>query len=471
MKNKFNQISSKEWLPYQKSWYLYKDEEKLVKDTVRFFTDYTLKSVVGYIGDNYEEFKELCTNEMLESVEIEGETQLSLQFLYVDIRNDLKRTESIEEYLELESRILNKIEAVKDNLIDKRFLCVLALNKHIGNKYLPLAWQIGKAISSVLLLKDEKIICRGENVDGGIFTPTGSYEYQLFFRRDDSIPLRKENVNFLGNGDEKESVYIQNEIGLPSWYILKPQSRSKLEVLHPAKYPESLAEMYIKKFTREDDYVLDPMSGTGSSQLAALKNKRNGIGTELSEFFCGIANKRCTTYLNPPKTLFDDEIMTNTCEILNMDARKIDSNVFSQIDYLVTSPPYWDMLNMKGAENQAKRVERGLQTNYSESDKDMGNVTDYGQFIEELSDIYINISKGMENGSYMTIVVKNIKKKGLNYPLAWDLSEKLTNKGLVLVKETFWCQDDLNLAPYGYGNTWVSNTFHQYCLSYQVSVK
>jgi hypothetical protein len=69
----------------------------------------------------------------------------------------------------------------------------------------------------------------------------------------------------------------------------------------------------------------------------------------------------------------------------------------------------------------------------------------------------------------MTIVVKNIKKKGRNYPFAWDLAHALQEK-LILLPEAFWCQDDIRIAPYGYGNTWVSNTFHQYCLSFQKPV-
>jgi hypothetical protein len=76
----------------------------------------------------------------------------------------------------------------------------------------------------------------------------------------------------------------------------------------------------------------------------------------------------------------------------------------------------------------------------------------------------------MKPGSYITIVVKNIKKKGRNYPFAWDLAHALQQK-LILLPEVFWCQDDISIAPYGYGNTWVSNTFHQYCLTFQVPVK
>jgi hypothetical protein len=123
------------------------------------------------------------------------------------------------------------------------------------------------------------------------------------------------------------------------------------------------------------------------------------------------------------------------------------------------------MLNMKGAENQAKRIKSGLQTNYSDSDDDLGNINDYDFFVDSLIEIYRNLSIILVDGARVTIVVKNIKKKGSNYPFAWDLSRKL-QPYYELAEESFWLQDDISIAPFGYGNTWVSNTFHQYCLTF-----
>jgi hypothetical protein len=134
---------------------------------------------------------------------------------------------------------------------------------------------------------------------------------------------------------------------------------------------------------------------------------------------------------------------------------------------MVTSPPYWDMLNMKGAENQMNRKRKGLQLNYSEDSNDLGNIGEYNMFIDELVDIYKKTISIMKPGGYLTIIVKNIKKGGVNYPFAWDLSRKL-GESLTILPEVFWLQDDLRIAPYGYGNTWVSNTFHQYCLNFQI---
>jgi hypothetical protein len=121
---------------------------------------------------------------------------------------------------------------------------------------------------------------------------------------------------------------------------------------------------------------------------------------------------------------------------------------------------------MKGAEVQASRKAKGLQTNYSDHENDLGNLDDYENFVTVLMDIYEKTIVKLKSGGHFTIIVKNIKKKGKLYPLAFDLTFRL--KEFIHFKQCgFWCQDDLQIAPYGYKHTWVSNTFHHYCLTFQ----
>jgi hypothetical protein len=74
--------------------------------------------------------------------------------------------------------------------------------------------------------------------------------------------------------------------------------------------------------------------------------------------------------------------------------------------------------------------------------------------------------KPISRRAYLTIIVKNAKKGGKIYPLAWDLARMLGNT-YILKDEKIWCQDNQRLAPYGFGNAWVSNTFHHYCLQFR----
>ena len=55
---------------------------------------------------------------------------------------------------------------------------------------------------------------------------------------------------------------------------------------HSAVFPESLPEWFIKLFTKESDWVLDPFMGSGTTMKAAQKMLRNSIGIEiLKEYY------------------------------------------------------------------------------------------------------------------------------------------------------------------------------------------
>lgn len=55
---------------------------------------------------------------------------------------------------------------------------------------------------------------------------------------------------------------------------------------HSAVFPEALPEWFIKLFTREGDWVLDPFMGSGTTNKVAQRIGRNSIGIEiLSEYF------------------------------------------------------------------------------------------------------------------------------------------------------------------------------------------
>ena len=63
-----------------------------------------------------------------------------------------------------------------------------------------------------------------------------------------------------------------------TWFIHNPPPRKKAEMLHPAKYPEDMIEMFVKFFTKPGEVVFDPFLGTGSTLVAAHNTQRNGIG-------------------------------------------------------------------------------------------------------------------------------------------------------------------------------------------------
>ena len=63
---------------------------------------------------------------------------------------------------------------------------------------------------------------------------------------------------------------------------------------HPAQYPEKLIERIVLASTNENDIVLDPFMGSGTTAAVAKKLKRNYLGYEIVPEYIDICNNRLT---------------------------------------------------------------------------------------------------------------------------------------------------------------------------------
>lgn len=217
---------------------------------------------------------------------------------------------------------------------------------------------------------------------------------------------------------------------------------------HPATYSPTMVSEFIKFFTKEGDVVLDPFSGIGSTLVACKRTGRIGFGIELNRKYFEIIKKRVPDFKD---------------NIFNADCRNLDKLNLPIINYSISSPPYWDVLNRSTDGFKKEREDKGLDVSYSDAVNDLGNIDDYDTFLKEVCSVYIKMYDLLAKGSYITIIVKNIKKGGRMYPLAWDMAREL-GKLYVLKDEKIWIQDKIGLSPYGYPSSWASNILHHYCL-------
>lgn len=61
---------------------------------------------------------------------------------------------------------------------------------------------------------------------------------------------------------------------------------------HTAIYPEQLPEFFIKSGSKENDIILDPFVGSGTTCKVAKELNRNYIGIDISQEYCNIAEER-----------------------------------------------------------------------------------------------------------------------------------------------------------------------------------
>ena len=114
-----------------------------------------------------------------------------------------------------------------------------------------------------------------------------------------------------GNGSHKETNRNYGKYGkaediitdekYPSSIITFPKGHSKEDWLHPTAKPVPLLQYLIRTYSNEGDLVLDNFAGSGSTCIAAIREKRNFIGKELDKHFFEVANERIKHELREPK--------------------------------------------------------------------------------------------------------------------------------------------------------------------------
>lgn len=76
------------------------------------------------------------------------------------------------------------------------------------------------------------------------------------------------------------------------WVIPNVKSNHVEKTDHPCQFPVELIERLVLSMTNEDDWVLDPFLGTGTSIIAAIRHKRRGAGAEMLEKYVKLAKNR-----------------------------------------------------------------------------------------------------------------------------------------------------------------------------------
>lgn len=239
-----------------------------------------------------------------------------------------------------------------------------------------------------------------------------------------------------------------------SWFVLRNKNRDKTVINHPAKFPEELAIKYIEFFTKQNDFVFDPFIGVGSTAVASKSLQRNYSGIEINKEFYDITKLR-----------------VDIDNIILGDSRLIENYKINNVDFILTSPPYWNILKKKRGNSKSQHKERknkNLKLYYSNDPNDLGNIEDYNEFLFELQKVFKNCYEILNNNKYMVVVIQNFRNNDRKYiTLAWDIVKVIEYCGFSFEGEQIWCQDDKQLGIWGFPTKFISNIHHHYCLIFR----
>jgi DNA modification methylase len=268
----------------------------------------------------------------------------------------------------------------------------------------------------------------------------------------------RNNLNDLSSKEwivETVSVWFQRGLGAK-------HPDAQIEKQHPAPFSFTDVIRLIRFFTKTNQTVLDPFVGVGSTLKACALTNRFGIGFELNPCYAKLAKERLD---KETRSLFSYQYPQTIRVGDAMDlSQELDQN---SIDFILTSPPYWNILHKQDHKTKQERIAHNLDTRYSDDERDLGNIDDYDKFLEKLSRILGNCVQALKPQKYMALIVSDFRNKSKYIMFHAHLVEALEPYNLELRGIKILYQRHKRVFPYGYPYAYVPNIHHQYILILQ----
>ncbi len=194
---------------------------------------------------------------------------------------------TLQDYLQLLDNVMKETYRV---LVNGGRACVNVAN--LGRKpYIPLTDYVGRIMSEIGFNYRGQIIWDKAASSGGSCA-WGSWQSA-------ANPILRDVHEYIlvfskGSMSRKKGKDTIKKEDFLDWTkrIWKMNAESARRVNHPAPFPEELPHRLINLYSFENDIVLDPFMGSGTTAVAAMKNKRRFVGYDVSEEYIKIANNR-----------------------------------------------------------------------------------------------------------------------------------------------------------------------------------
>ncbi len=172
-----------------------------------------------------------------------------------------------------------------------------------------------------------------------------------------------------------------------------------------------IPNQFLRRYTKKDEWVLDPFLGSGTTLIECKRLGRNGIGIELNDEVIKLAKKNLAKEKN---------INRVKTKVIKGDSRKVDLKSelnklkIDSVQFVFLHPPYWDIIK------------------FSKNKGDLSNASSVENFLNMFGKIIDNTCSVLEKGRYLAIVIGDKYSDGEWIPLGFYTMQEVMKRGYKL---------------------------------------
>jgi DNA modification methylase len=242
-----------------------------------------------------------------------------------------------------------------------------------------------------------------------------------------TIERTKYYINRLLKGLVEVRTNKVNDINLSRWKEYDDIITDSLWVLdkrdnsggHNANYwgnfiPQ-IPNQLIRRYTKQDEWVLDSFLGSGTTLMECQRLNRNGIGIELQPEVIELARNN----IDNDSNIFHNENKTKI-EIINADSVSLDYENelnklgIDKVQLVILHPPYWNIIK------------------FSDDLQDLSNTKTLQDFLSQMNKLVANVTKVLEKNRYLALVISDKYENGEWIPLGFYTMQEVLKYDYIL---------------------------------------
>ena len=197
------------------------------------------------------------------------------------------------------------------------------------------------------------------------------------------------------------------------WIIDRRDNSGKHDGFYHGNFVPQIPRQLIQRYTKKNEYVLDPFMGSGTTAYEAETLERNFIGVELNHELVDYVKRKM---IDANKNNTFDFFYGDSCskELFDQIRQRLADYKKTSVQLAVLHPPYFDILK------------------FSDNPKDLSNSVSLEDFLEKFGKVVENVKELLDAGRYLAVVVGDKYTAGQWFPLGFYCMEEVRKKGFLL---------------------------------------
>lgn len=193
------------------------------------------------------------------------------------------------------------------------------------------------------------------------------------------------------------------------WVIKKRDTSGSHSAGYWGNFIPQIPNQLIRRYTKKNEWVLDPFLGSGTTLIESQRLERNGIGVELIPSVAKLAQNN----LNEEKKKNKSEIIVGDSSGIDL-KKNLHQLEIKSVQLVIMHPPYWDIIK------------------FSEEKSDLSNSTSLNDFLESFGKVIDNVSSVLDKGRYLAVIIGDKYSDGEWIPLGFYAMQEVLKRGYVL---------------------------------------